>query len=461
MSVKSFPPRARAVLLTGATGFLGKVVLADLVRHREVLGLSAIYVLIRPKKGRTAAERFNEQLLTSEAFREFEPGWHRDVVAVPGDVARPLLGLEADMLARLKRELTHIVHCAASVDFNLPLKEALQANVRSTLEVQSLAEQCQSLPHLLSVSTAYVQPHREGVLQQTLQPLPEGTGGAEALLAAIDAGQLDEAQALALCGHPNTYTFTKCLAEHLLLARRARVPVTLLRPSIISVAQQFPHPGWIDSSAALAGFVLCLAAGYLRVVSGDRRAQLDVVPVDQVASMIRQHAFDVAPEAGSAIVHAVAGRPRNLPLDRFAELAVEYFKRHPQQRSVQLKAFDRHTRWRELQHWWYHLLPLRLAGRWARLTRNPIVGRQAARLEKVLESVFRSFQYFTHRTYQFELSPHAAFDMPRDQYIRLVCEGTRRHLLHKLQPQAARSAPGGVPAHRVANSVSSSDDASR
>jgi fatty acyl-CoA reductase len=449
---ESSPPTDRVVLITGGTGFLGKVVLADLVRHQQALGLAAIYVLIRSKKGRSAQQRFAEQLVTSPAFRDFEPGWHERVIPIAGDAAQPLLGFDEATLADVQPRLTHIVHCAASVDFNLPVMEALQANVTSALAVQAFAEQCPALQHLLSVSTAYVQPHRDGPLPQALLPLPQE---AEQLLAALNDGRLSEADALALCGHPNTYTFTKCLAEHLLLARRQRVPVTLLRPSIISVAQQFPHPGWIDSSAALAGFFLCFAAGYLRVISGDRQTRLDVVPVDQVAAMIRRQAFDAVP-LDAAIVHAAAGPQRALPLGRLAEVAVDYFKDHPQARPIRLKAFDPQSRWREWQHWWHHLLPLRLAGRWARVSGNRTLGRQAGRLEKVLESVFRSFQYFTHRTYHFELSEQAGFEMPRDPYIRLVCEGTRLHLLAKLQqPQPARRAQQG------ASSTTASDDSSR
>lgn len=426
----------RSVLITGATGFLGKVVLADLVQRREALGLTTLHVLIRPRKGKTAEQRLQEQLLTSPCFRDFPPGWHSCVRAVSGDATQPMLGLEAPLLASLRQELTHVIHCAASVDFNLPVLEAAQANVHSALTVQAFAESCPGVSHLLSVSTAYVQPHAADELPEALLPLPMD---AETLWEDLKAGRVSEAQALALCGHPNTYTFTKCLAEHLLLARRQRVPVTLLRPSIISVAQHFPHPGWIDSSAALAGFFLCFAAGYLRVIAGDRQTRLDVVPVDQVAAMIRRHAFEQLPGPdGHQIVHAAAGIDRALPLGRLSEVAVAYFQHHPQARPIRLKAFDPYSRWREWQHWWHHLMPLRVARHWSRLTRNQKLGRQAAKLEKVLESVFRSFLYFTHRTYRFKLGSQAGFDMPRDAYIHLVCEGTRLHLLSKLVPKASQ-----------------------
>ena len=48
----------REFLLTGVTGFLGKVVLEELLRRREELGVERVHVVIRPRKQRSPAERF-------------------------------------------------------------------------------------------------------------------------------------------------------------------------------------------------------------------------------------------------------------------------------------------------------------------------------------------------------------------------------------------------------------------
>jgi fatty acyl-CoA reductase len=49
---------------------------------------------------------------------------------------------------------------------------------------------------------------------------------------------------------PNTYTYSKCMAERTLLKTRGNVPVLIVRPSIIIAAYQEPLPGWIDAVAA-------------------------------------------------------------------------------------------------------------------------------------------------------------------------------------------------------------------
>ena len=63
-------PRAEShVLVTGVTGFLGKVVLEALVRRADELGVTRIYLLIRPKRDRTPQERFTSEVVASDCFR--------------------------------------------------------------------------------------------------------------------------------------------------------------------------------------------------------------------------------------------------------------------------------------------------------------------------------------------------------------------------------------------------------
>lgn len=75
----------REFLLTGVTGFLGKVVLEELLRRREELGVERIHVLIRPRKRRQAAERFRREVVGSPCFSNLAPDWTRYVSVVQGD----------------------------------------------------------------------------------------------------------------------------------------------------------------------------------------------------------------------------------------------------------------------------------------------------------------------------------------------------------------------------------------
>ena len=52
--------RNKSIFITGATGFLGKTLIEKLLRSCN--DLKKIYILIRPKKGKSSSERLNEIL---------------------------------------------------------------------------------------------------------------------------------------------------------------------------------------------------------------------------------------------------------------------------------------------------------------------------------------------------------------------------------------------------------------
>lgn len=53
--------------------------------------------------------------------------------------------------------------------------------------------------------------------------------------------------------HPNTYTFTKNLAEQIVLTKAEDLPIAIVRPSIICAAQKEPFPGWVDNLCGITG----------------------------------------------------------------------------------------------------------------------------------------------------------------------------------------------------------------
>src|SRR5205823_10819480 len=88
--------RGKSILLIGTTGFVGKVALSMLLHRYPDVG--RVYCLVRPGAGNTADERFYKKVASSEAFDpvraqhggEFEAFLRSKIVAVPGDIGRPL-----------------------------------------------------------------------------------------------------------------------------------------------------------------------------------------------------------------------------------------------------------------------------------------------------------------------------------------------------------------------------------
>src|SRR4051812_23341912 len=157
----------RHVLLTGVTGFVGKVVLWQLMTQREELGIGKVSVLIRSKSGsarggkkaaaakseagakkpagQSPAERFANKVANSEIFRSLPEGWRDLVQVVNADLEQPDLGMAPSDRHSLQTSVTHILHCAASVEFDLPIASALGANVEAALHMLELARGCSKL----------------------------------------------------------------------------------------------------------------------------------------------------------------------------------------------------------------------------------------------------------------------------------------------------------------------------
>ena len=232
----------RSVFLTGATGFLGKVVLFELLRRSEELAIDRVRVLVRSKRGEGGAARFRRKVLSSPCLAALAPGLERKIEVVEGDLERPRFGISAEAWKAASDDTTEVIHCAASIDFHRPVAEAERANVEAALRALDFARAA-GARRCVSVSTAYVTPHpaRPVPVRERLAPLPVP---ASRLRREIRAGRYDspraEAALLRRTGHPNTYTLTKCLAEHLLAQASHDLPLTIVRPSIVGPAFKTP-----------------------------------------------------------------------------------------------------------------------------------------------------------------------------------------------------------------------------
>ena len=136
-----------AVLLTGATGFVGREVLSRFLTR----GDREVYALVRAADDQAAAERL--------------PG-HDRLTAVAGDIERSGLGLAGDTAERLRRDVSTVVHCAASVSFELPLEESRRVNVGGTRNMAAFARGCDTLERFSYVSTAYVAGEPGGLFRE-------------------------------------------------------------------------------------------------------------------------------------------------------------------------------------------------------------------------------------------------------------------------------------------------------
>ena len=85
---------------------------------------------------------------------------------------------------------------------------------------------------------------------------------------------------------PNTYTYTKALAENLLVDECGGLPVAIVRPSIVTASWREPCRGWVDNMNGPTGLVLAAGKGIMRTMLYDSASTADLIPVDTVINLI-------------------------------------------------------------------------------------------------------------------------------------------------------------------------------
>ncbi|KAK7595541.1 hypothetical protein V9T40_013366 [Parthenolecanium corni] len=278
--------RDATVFLTGGTGFLGQVLIEKLLRCCP--HINQIYVLVRVKRNKSPADRF-ETILQDSLFDKLRyevPNFREKISYVSGCIDQPLLGLSEEDRSKISNDVNIIYHCAATVKFNEMLAKAIKVNIMGTREVIKVARDVKSLKALLYVSTAYSFCNHIDVGEK-LYPMHIEPEAMIELVEQKSATELETEVATYIKDWPNTYVFSKALAEWLILKEVSDLPVAILRPSQIISTWKEPLRGWVNNMYGPLGLLLGFGLGILHIYEGDLRDEtVDMVPVDMVVNSL-------------------------------------------------------------------------------------------------------------------------------------------------------------------------------
>ena len=269
----------RSILITGGTGFLGKVLIEKLLRSCP--DVREIYLLMRPKKGLSIDDRVRKafELPLFDTLREERPSCISKLIPILSDTGADGLGISANDRQTITSRVSVIFHVAANVRFEDNLKKDILLNCRSTRDICILAGDMENLVAFVHVSSAYAQSDKPKVEEIIYPPLVDWRDAIRM------AESLDEYTIRAFTSKyvgtmPNTYTFSKRLAEQVVSDYSKHLPCVILRPSIVTSSIFDPMPGWLDNFNGPVGLMVLGGKGILRVTGGKPDVICDYIPVD-------------------------------------------------------------------------------------------------------------------------------------------------------------------------------------
>ena len=339
--------RGKHLLVTGVTGFLGKVWVGFLLERLPDIG--KITLLVRGRRGESAGSRARAMFERSPALRPLRERHGRElheflrtrVQVVSGDAREPMLGITSSVAARLLPTVDAVVHVAGLTDFAPDPMEAVAVNTRGAAHAADVAAQTRGR-RLVHVSTCFVAGMVSGEVKEelvagrspngTLFEVTEELRSLESACRAIDArvgnpkaidarrGRVElatqRAQAL---GWPNVYTYSKGLAEQM-LAKRDDIAITMVRPSIVECAHEFPFAGWNEGLNTSAPLVW-MCTGYAWKVPIRADNCFDVVPVDSVARGMTIAVADALMDRAAPVYQLASGDHNRFTFGRALDLA--------------------------------------------------------------------------------------------------------------------------------------------
>ena len=128
-------------------------------------------------------------------------------------------------------------------------------------------------------------------------------------------------------GWNDVYTFTKSLAERMVVLERGDAPLIILRPAIIESSQREPYPGWIQGTRMADPIIMAFAKGILREFPGDPNSYIDLVPVDHVVNAILAAGIRL-PEQPE-VFQVASGERNTLRYRGFYDIVRDYFEENP------------------------------------------------------------------------------------------------------------------------------------
>uniref|UniRef100_M1AAF1 Fatty acyl-CoA reductase n=1 Tax=Solanum tuberosum TaxID=4113 RepID=M1AAF1_SOLTU len=291
----------KTILITGATGFLAKLVMEKILRVQS--NVRKLYLLIRAPNNNSAKERFTREVMMSELFNvarekigseNLKSLMKEKVFAISGDISYENLGIKnSELREEMHKEIDIIINSAAVTNFYERYDIAMNVNVVGAMNVLKFAKSCIKLKMLLHVST--------GILPE--KPFDMGETLSENTYLDIDV-------------------------ERGVIANKLKELETLnATPKEVTIAMKE-----LGMQRTVDSFIVAYGKGVLKFYYGDPDSKLDVIPGDMVVNSIvaaiiaheNQYSEDV-------VIYHISSSSRDGPLKNsdIMSSTFHYFTKNP------------------------------------------------------------------------------------------------------------------------------------
>ncbi|KAF3655409.1 putative fatty acyl-CoA reductase 2-like [Capsicum annuum] len=304
------------ILVTGATGFLAKVLIEKTLRTTP--NINKIYLLMRAKDKKAAFDRLTSEIIESKLFKclkemhgeSYESFIRSKLVPIVGNIDEPNLGMDSIIAQKIAQEIDLIIDSAANLTFDLRYDLALEAKVNGPNQLMLFAKKCKQLKFFIHFSTG------EGLIYE--KPFTMGESITKEKVTSHSpstkfpslnvANELDFVSKLKnaiennhtfdnilkdmgferakLNGWQDTYSFTKAMSEMIIDNMREDIPVVIIRPSVITSSYEEPFPGGIQGFRVIDPLLIFYGKGEYPCMFGDLSVLVDVVDSDSFFALI-------------------------------------------------------------------------------------------------------------------------------------------------------------------------------
>ncbi|EMD88520.1 hypothetical protein COCHEDRAFT_1142178, partial [Bipolaris maydis C5] len=299
----SFEPvqKRRSVALTGATGSLGAHVLVQLIGRPDV---EAVHCLVRAKTNGDAMQRVRKSLIDRKVYHTLSLSARRKIHVLAADLSDARLGLDDAAYTAIASNLTGIIHCAWSVNFN---KNLVSFEKDCIAGVRHLIDLCMATSSTAPATFDFCSS------VSTVAQCPD-------LNTPERVAEYDWAQGMG-------YAQSKCVAEHICMAAAQKTGIKARVLRVGQIVADTVHGVWNATEAIPLMMQSALTIGALPRL----QESPSWTPVDVVAKAVTEISFSDADSVVVNVTNAKTFSWTNQLLPALREAGLEFEEVEPKE----------------------------------------------------------------------------------------------------------------------------------